>query len=239
MILTLDIGNSRAKLVLFDKDHVKDHNIVLLEEIPQALDFFLRQYNTIVALHWCTVRDLPPAVESALRCFPFPTHQLLTTSPPTSIRITYRNPATLGADRLAAVLGAQTLCPNRNLLIIDAGTCITYDLLLADGCYLGGNISPGPDLRLKALHRYTDRLPLVSAQGEAPWPGIDTETAIRSGVKLGIHYEIEGYCRKVCEEYGEITIFLTGGHHFDFQISTESCTFAEEFLVARGLAASF
>ena len=157
----------------------------------------------------------------------------------------------LRADRLAAVMGAQSLLPHRTVLVIDAGTCITFDLLLSNGHYLGGNISPGLDMRLRAMHEFTARLPLISAEGENPDYGYDTITALRSGAKSGIRLEIMGYLAQVRAEYPDACAFLTGGNRFDFGISTESCNFADEsdaiatdnrifadeYLVARGLNA--
>ena len=94
-------------------------------------------------------------------------------------------------------------------------------------------------MRLAAMHAHTARLPLVDVQGELPLLGLDTPTALRSGVVRGIAYEIEGYVRRLREEYGAISTFLTGGNRSDFPVSAESCTFADEYLVARGLATDF
>ena len=177
--------------------------------------------------------------------------QLCPTAPPSGITLGYRTPATLGADRLAAVMGAQSLLPHRTVLVIDAGTCITFDLLLSDGHYLGGNISPGLEMRLRAMHEFTARLPLVSAEGDNPDYGYDTITALRSGAKSGIRLEIMGYLAQVRAKHPDACAFLTGGNRFDFGISTESCNFAaesdaiaidncifaDEYLVARGLNA--
>ena len=101
---------------------------------------------------------------------------------PVPVSIGYNTPLTLGTDRLAAVVGANDCSPGKDILVIDIGTCVTYDLISSSAEYLGGNISPGPTMRLKALHEYTSRLPLVERRGEAPLVGYSTETAIRSGV---------------------------------------------------------
>lgn len=237
MILTLDIGNTRSKFALFDDSDIVCHLPVSHERTLSTLSDFFSRHRTISAVHWCSVGVEIEGFESALAAMSVPVRRLLPASPPPGITVAYLTPDTLGADRLAAVLGARSLCPDRHLLVIDAGTCITFDLLLADGRYMGGNISPGLAMRLEAMHRLTARLPLVNADGETPLMGQTTETALRSGATLGIVYEIEGYIRRLQAEYGDICVFLTGGNRFDFRISSESCIFADDFLVLRGLAA--
>ena len=111
----------------------------------------------------------------------------------------YRTPQTLGKDRLAGVAGGQSLFPGENLLIVDAGTAITYDLLLNGTEYQGGDIAPGLEMRLKALHHFTSRLPLVRKNQEITFPGKNTYEAISSGAYNGMIFEIEGY-RSFCKE---------------------------------------
>lgn len=237
MILTLDIGNTRAKLTLFSAGEVVRHEAFAHAQTVDALRTWLTETPAITALHWCSVGPELPELETALRGLEIPVRRLLPTLPPADIRVEYHTPETLGADRLAAVLGARSLRPNENLLVVDAGTCITYDFLTADGRYLGGNISPGLEMRLDAMHHFTARLPRIATEGDVPAIGVSTETALRSGATLGIVHEIEGYCRQFQAEYGEVCVFLTGGNRFSFLISSEIRTFADDFLVARGLAA--
>ncbi len=238
MTLTLDIGNTRAKFTLFAGGEVQAFHTVAHAEAASLLHRLWRD-PAIEALCWCSVGPDLPEVERVLSGGEGGGRRVLRlcpTDPPPGIRVDYRTPATLGADRLAAVLGARTLRPEQNLLVVDAGTCITFDLLLADGRYIGGNISPGVALRIDAMHRCTARLPQISAEGATPLLGDTTETALRSGVLRGIAYEIEGYIHHLRAIYGDVCVFLTGGNRFDFLISTESCTFADDYLVARGLA---
>ena len=119
--------------------------------------------------------------------------------------------------------------------MIDAGTCITYELLDAAGCYHGGNISPGLQMRFKALHQFTGKLPSVSAEGPLLEIGKDTETAIRAGVLKGIEYEITGYIMALKHKYPELLVFLTGGDDFSFDTNLKSIIFADRFLVLKGL----
>ncbi|MBQ5722460.1 MAG: type III pantothenate kinase, partial [Bacteroidaceae bacterium] len=154
---------------------------------------------------------------------------------PVPITNRYRSPKTLGADRLAAAVGARSLKPGKDLLIIDAGTCITYEVIDAKGNYWGGNIAPGMQMRLRALNEFTAKLPLVSAEGNVPGMGYDTETAIRSGVLRGMKYEIEGYIRSMRSKYPKLLVFLTGGDKINFDATIKSIIFADKFIVPRGL----
>ena len=150
-------------------------------------------------------------------------------------RIAYKTPDTLGPDRLAAVAEACMQQPGRDLLVIDSGTAITYDLVTADGLYVGGNISPGIGMRLKALHHYTGKLPLVDKEGERVSIGDTTETAIREGVLQGVDYEIDGYIRAYTLKYPELLVFLTGGNAFLLDNRLKNRTFADNLLVVKGL----
>jgi type III pantothenate kinase len=181
-----------------------------------------------------SVRNLSACEEKALESLKFP---LLRFSPSTPIPISnrYRTPETLGSDRLAAVIGASSLKPNTDLLIIDAGTCITYEVIDARGNYWGGNIAPGMQMRLRALHEFTARLPLVEAEGEVPGMGYSTETAIRSGVLRGMKYEIEGYIKSMRSKFPHLQVFLTGGDHINFDTNIKNSIFSDRYLVPRGL----
>lgn len=180
------------------------------------------------------VRDLTSLEEEALAALQFPMLRFSSDTPvPISNR--YRTPETLGRDRLAAVIGASSLKPGKDLLIIDAGTCITYEVIDARGNYWGGNIAPGMQMRLRALHEFTARLPLVEAEGEVPGMGYDTETAIRSGVLRGMKYEIEGYIKSMRSKFPHLLVFLTGGNNISFDSNITSSIFTDRFIVPRGL----
>ena len=126
----------------------------------------------------------------------------------------YGTPETLGQDRLAAAVGAKSLCPDENLLIIDAGSAITYDFVSDKGEYKGGNIAPGIKMRFTILHRMTKKLPLVEADENELIPlfGTDTRDAIAAGVIRGVAYEVKGYMRTLGEKVTHFKTFLTGGH---------------------------
>jgi len=155
----------------------------------------------------------------------------------TSIPVTnaYQTPESLGKDRLAAIIGAAYLKPGQDLLVIDAGTAITYDFISSKGIYTGGNIAPGLNLRLKSLHEFTQKLPLVEASSESPFMGNDTNSAILSGALYGIALEIDGYINTLKIKYPQLSTFLTGGSTFYFDNKLKNAIFAEKNLVLIGL----
>lgn len=209
-------------------EEIRSEGVVLSQ-----LDAFTGKYDFRCGIIG-TVRDLTVSEAEAFSRLPFP---VLRFSPDTPVPITnrYRTPETLGGDRLAAVIGASSLKPGKDLLIIDAGTCITYEVIDARGNYWGGNIAPGMQMRLRALHEFTARLPLVEAEGEVPGMGYNTETAIRSGVLRGMKYEIEGYIKSMRSKFPHLQVFLTGGDHINFDTNIKNSIFTDRYIVPRGL----
>ncbi len=213
MNLIVDIGNSTTKAALFDGGRMQRHTRFeggLADALAALLDG-----HEAEACAYSVVGREAEGLEDTLRRFA-PRLLRVTGETPTPLACAYRTPSTLGADRLAAAVGAAELAPGRDLLVADAGTCITYDYVSADGRYLGGNISPGLGMRLRALHEHTARLPLVAAEGDVPACGYDTETAVRAGVVTGMRMEIEGCVRAFLSAHEEGAVFLTGGNGIRF-----------------------
>lgn len=148
-------------------------------------------------------------------------------------------PAGLGADRVAADIGARSIRPNQTLLIIDAGTCLTFDVIAKDGSIIGGAISPGISLRLKAMHEHTAALPLLEPTGEHPILGYDTPTSMRSGAVNGVKWEIEGYIRSILASYPDLHVFFTGGDGTEFPKDLQPIITCDTLLVQKGLLAAF
>lgn len=144
-------------------------------------------------------------------------------------------PKGMGADRIAAIVGAKMMQPDSPLLIVDAGTCITYEFIDNEGYYLGGNIAPGVGIRMKAMHEHTALLPLVDSKGETPIVGYDTDTAMRCGVLHGVRYEIEGYVKQWMKVFPKLTVFMTGGDGMTFDNDIKEKIHIEPELVAKGL----
>ena len=219
MILLADFGNTRVKAAVWENGHLRHVDDMNKEDVDGGM--------------WCSVHPLDPKVEEWMTQHGM---KRLTADTPIPITNAYSSPHSLGMDRLAAAIGAWSMKPGYDLLVVDAGTAITYDFVSADGIYKGGNIAPGIELRLKSLHEHTGALPLVSARGDVPMFGTDTETAIRSGVIQGIRKELDGYVNELCSMYPSVLVFLTGGDAEFFDIKAKSTTFAVPDLVLRGLA---
>ena len=230
MILLLDFGNTRVKAAVMENGGLRHiySGPVVLQSLADAVGG-----TEINGGIWCSVHPLDSSVTDWMRG-----HGLvpLTPSVPVPITNSYASPQTLGMDRLAAAVGAWSMQPGHDLLVIDAGTAITYDFVSAEGVYRGGNIAPGIGLRFRALHEHTGALPLVDANGDVSLFGVDTDTAIRSGVLKGVRYEINGYIEELKSLYPSLLVFLTGGDAEFFDIKAKSSTFAVPDLVLRGLA---
>ncbi len=151
------------------------------------------------------------------------------------IQVLYETPETLGKDRIAATVGAWSHFPQQGSLVIDAGTCITYDIVLEDGRYLGGNISPGIQMRLNAMHAMTRKLPQVQHTEQIPEWGTTTATALQVGAALGSLKEIEGFIKYYRKKFGKLNILLTGGDSHFFVNRLKSKIFASPNLVLEGL----
>ena len=230
MNLVIDIGNTTSKYFCFEDDELQDHG----GEAGNGLTFLDHIRGKLAGAVVSAVVNLPAEAESRLQSLPCPVLRF-TADTPIPLHNSYRTPSTLGTDRLAAAVGAWQRCPGRPLLVIDAGSCITFDLVTSAGEYLGGNISPGIHARLRAVGDYFPRLPHVPAAGPVPEIGYDTDTAIRSGVIEGVRHEIEGYIAAFRQKYPDLMVFLTGGDVFRFDDPAKSDIIADHFLLPRGL----
>ncbi len=159
----------------------------------------------------------------------------LSGSTPVPLRKNYETPHTLGADRVAAAVGAAWLYPDQDLVVIDMGTCITYDLVDKNGTYQGGLISPGIRMRFKALHTFTKRLPLTEPQNDPALIGKSTLQSIQSGVMNGALSEIEGIIERYCNESPALRVVICGGDAPFFESKLKHPIFAVPELVLIGL----
>jgi type III pantothenate kinase len=230
--LCIDIGNTRIKMGWFRDAHLLSSTSLLRTEITQIKTFLTN--HTAENIIYSTVAEALPQV--VVDSTPVKTKVLeLSTNLKLPVTLRYRTPQTLGLDRLAGVIGAQALHPNTHCLIIDAGTCITYDFLTAEGVYLGGNISPGWQMRLDAMPYYTARLPRAASKVPEYWVGEDTETALQNGAFWGLSLEIQGYIDRWATEYPAINVLLTGGDADFFAKKLKSKIFVNQNLVLWGL----
>jgi type III pantothenate kinase len=144
-------------------------------------------------------------------------------------------PATIGADRLALIAAAVHFYPNRNNLVIGMGSCVTYNFINKYHEFLGGAISPGMEMRLKAMHQFTAKLPLVKADSNVPLIGYDTETNLLSGAVLGLAKEIDGFIDAYRERFGNFNALLTGGDLVHLASHLKNKIFADPELIFKGL----
>jgi len=207
MNLIVDIGNTNTKLAVFEGQKrlsLSRINELSCEELEKELTGFKIQ-KVIVS----SVKKLHPLM-SELFFSNIPFVHVLTHKSRLPFKIEYETPETLGPDRIAAVAGAFNLFAGTEILVIDAGTALTFDFLSAN-IYKGGNISPGLKMRFKALNKFTDKLPLVSPDKNFTFPGRNTTDAITAGVITGITYEINEYIRTFEKKHTHFKIVLTGG----------------------------
>lgn len=232
MNLAIDIGNTRTKLAFF-ADETLIEKIVWDEFTPENI-FDLATNRKVKHIIFSSVAsDFDQKIKNQLSSHFFLLQ--LTTKTHLPIQNAYKTPSTLGKDRLAALVGAYSLFPNKTSLVIDAGTCITYDILNSEGVFLGGNISPGMKMRLKAMHSFTDRLPLPEIKTTKTNWGDSTETALLNGVQLGTLLEIEGFIDLCHSDFGETITFLTGGDADFFANKIKKKIFVRSNLVLIGL----
>ena len=227
MNLILDFGNTSAKAGIFNgHELITVHDRLGLADIAGIISKTDPEYvfASSVSISKDQIREqLPRPVRFLEQTTPLP------------FRNDYRTPETLGLDRIAGVAGAQELFPDQGALVIDIGTCITYDVITADGIYMGGAISPGVDLRFRAMHEYTAGLPLITPDEEPALTGKSTKGSMLSGVIFGVTAEIEGFIQHYCDEYGDLKIILCGGGSKIFENRLKQAIFAAPNLVLRGL----
>ena len=209
MLLTIDVGNSRIKVAVFEHNKQLDFFIFEANEALKNIENIFKKYSNLQKIILSSVGKLEKEVVDFIQNR-FPTEIIDHKSkfPFTNL---YATPETLGIDRMVLAAGATLMYPNQNKLIIDAGTCITYDFVNAENQYLGGAISPGIKIRYKSLNNYTSKLPLLTLSEDFEIIGNSTKSAIHSGVINGVIFEIEGFISQYSLKNQDLTIILTGG----------------------------
>jgi type III pantothenate kinase len=231
MNLALDFGNTRIKAGLFEGNRLSTR--ALFSDTKELRDFL--STNTFAN---AIVSSVSMEVQQALDWINVSGMKLpLTSTMDLPVTIAYGTPGTLGVDRIAAVCGARAIYPGRDCLVIDAGTCITYEFLSASGVYEGGAISPGIRMRFEAMNHFTARLPLVKPLSNAPLTGKTTEQSMQSGVMNGLEEEIKGIISRYQQEFPHIQIILCGGDSVFFENTAKRSIFVAPDLVLTGLNA--
>ena len=250
MNLTIDIGNSKIKLTTFQENKIcKSFNF---DSLSQINSFSFESIDKIIC---CSVNKSKKEIKDNRfvnlfkikndlymlkeQISPLETNEIpfyfLSQETPLPISTSYKTANTLGNDRIALAVVANKLNPNINSLIIDCGTCITYDFINKEGQHKGGGISPGLQMRYDALNYYTKNLPHLSEKKHAPLIGETTKGSIISGVTNGIIEELNGIIYRYKSEFNQLKILITGGDMDSFVKSIKNDIFADPSLLAKGL----
>ena len=229
--LVVDIGNTLIKIAVFKGNHIEFFDKTL-EISHDVITNLISKYGIERAII-SSVGEISGYFEE------FITQQVatlkFTSQTNLPIKNCYKTSSTLGSDRLAAAVGASVLYENQNVLSIDSGTAITYDLITSKGEYLGGAISPGIEMRFKALNHFTAKLPLVSFNTKFSLIGDSTEMSIKSGVLNGVIAEVDSYIDRIKRQYSPLVTVFTGGDSFFFDKNLKNSIFVNSKLVLLGL----
>ena len=233
MNLIIDAGNTYVKYAVFDSEDIIFHKETKLADVVLTVKEVCDLYPKIEWAILSSVNSLDPKVVALLSIY-CKLHQLSPKSK-TPFKNSYATPQTLGADRIALATAAFYHNHLGNTLVIDAGTCVTYDMVNDYGEYLGGAISPGLQMRYKALHQQTARLPLLKPEEIPDFIGNATENSIHSGVINGLCHEIDGFINRYKSRFTDLTVILTGGDAQFLSKRLKNTIFADSNFLLSGL----
>ncbi len=237
MILAVDVGNTRIKAAVFEDSTLLESFVFLKTELEKSIYNILNSHKKITQLVVASVSDVEKQAFSNFEnsvnihfvsrkdAFPFVNG--------------YETPQTLGIDRMVLAAGATLKYPNQNRLVIDAGTCVTYDFIDETDHYLGGAISPGLLLRYESLHHFTAKLPFMTLETPKQLIGKSTSESIHSGVVNGLVFEIEGYIEELRSQYSKFIIILTGGDSVFLAKRLKNTIFANSNFLLESLNQTF
>ncbi len=230
MNIAIDFGNTRIKAGHFVKDELK--NNFVFDNEDQLLSYLKSSapgkiiIASVTNIHediLTSIKNIGPSL-------------IFLHNTPIPVTNKYKSASTLGSDRLASAIGGNFYFRNQNLLVVDAGTCIKYNFVNNKNEYLGGGISPGLQMRFKALHKFTAKLPLISYDKEfTGLIGTNTEESIRMGVQIGLIAEVKEVIRQYIQKFPDINIVLTGGDASVLQKELKNDIFADPYLILKGL----
>jgi len=230
--LLVDIGNTCAKLAISQGGEFI-HFERLTEPWLAAFSRLNRDFS-IDEVVISSVAGPDTELDEALLQMHFPTKRIAWNTP-CPFKEIKGIPEGYGADRLAADFGAFAQDSTSPIMVVDAGTCITYDIFAADGEVIGGVISPGVQLRLQAMHDHTALLPLIKAEPNAPLHAMNTKDCLLAGAIYGARFEVIGYIREISNLYPDIHVFLTGGNDFPIPEDIKCKVTHDPYLVLKGL----
>lgn len=239
MNLIIDIGNTFAKIAVMDAGQQLQGREVHPELTSAIIERYVSEYGHFDGVILSTTRHTDTATEEQIKTLTSNFIHFDSQTPVPLVNM-YESPTTLGADRMAAAVGAWHAAPDSEILIVDLGSAITIDRVSHRGEYLGGNISPGMAMRFEALHRLTDRLPLCThpdtLRHSLQVTSKSTRSAIENGVVQGIIFEIEGYISRISQEKSPLNVFFTGRDAKYFADNVKKPIFVLYDLVFQGLS---
>lgn len=225
--LCIDQGNTRIKVAVFEGAELK--SFVVIPQIQEISNWLTTNNYHIANSMWSSSASQSTPVELPGKLI------ILEANTPLPITIDYDSFESLGNDRKANACAAAAIFPNKNCLVIDAGTCITYDLVRSDKTFVGGAISPGIEMRAKAMHQFTARLPEIKAPFENLTIGKSTHACLHSGVLHAALLEAEGRIAELSQQFEDLHVLLCGGDASYFESGLKNPTFADSNLTLRGL----
>jgi type III pantothenate kinase len=232
MNLAIDVGNTRVKIAVFEKDKLVELFVFNKTKILSEIKDILKKHeistgimSNVASISDSKLKKIKNLVEihiiSSLTEVPF--------------KNLYKTPETLGVDRIALVTGAVSQFSGHNVLVIDAGTCITFDFVNSEGEYIGGAISPGLKMRFNSLNHFTANLPLLEKDDLIDFIGKNTKESMNSGVINGVIQEIDGVINQYKKKFLDLTVVLTGGDTNFLAKQLKSSIFANQNLLLHGL----
>jgi type III pantothenate kinase len=232
MNLAIDVGNTRVKIAVFEKDKLVELFVFNKTKILSEIKDILKKHeistgimSNVASISDSKLKKIKNLVEihiiSSLTEVPF--------------KNLYKTPETLGVDRIALVAGAVSQFSGHNVLVIDAGTCITFDFVNSEGKYIGGAISPGLKMRFNSLNHFTANLPLLEKDDLIDFIGKNTKESMNSGVINGVIQEIDGVINQYKKKFLDLTVVLTGGDTNFLAKQLKSSIFANQNLLLHGL----
>ncbi len=233
MNLIVDVGNTLVKFAVFKENHLLFKDSVELSEFENAYKHIKKKFTALSTSIVSSVGKLDNTSVQLLKKRLDVVELDYSTKLP--FENAYKTPKTLGVDRIALVSASVLKFPNVNALVIDAGTCITYDFITHDNIYLGGAISPGIRLRYKSLNNLTANLPLLDTKAPKNITGNSTSSSIHSGVVNGVVKEIDGIIDEYRQKYSDLTVILTGGDANFLSNQLKNSIFANSNFLLEGL----
>ncbi|NQX77186.1 type III pantothenate kinase [Gilvibacter sp.] len=233
MNLIVDIGNTRTKFAVFHDGALQELKFADQGAESKVLDELLENYPQLEKAILSATGHIPDPLynklNQSLALIPLSHHLLL------PFQNKYATPETLGLDRIALMAAAVKHFPGQNVLVIDTGTCMTFDILEADGSYHGGAIAPGLRMRYEAMHHFTAKLPLLEPKALETYQGSSTADAMHAGAFRGLVHELNGAIDETKARFDDLTVILTGGDAQILRDHLKNGIFANSNFLLEGL----